>query len=502
MSRKTQPKRTELFRDLAAGLRNAAQRPNIYGYEPHGKQVVFHSSGARGKLFIGGNRSGKTVGGATEAIWRATGRHPYHRSHPPPTRGRVVAVDLLNGVEKIVRPEIARWLPASDLKGGSWMNAYDKELRTLTLENGSTIEFMSYEQDLEKFAGTSRHWTWFDEEPPQDIFTECKMRLLDVAGDWWITMTPVEGMTWTFDDLYEPGSTGDDPNILVVEVDTTENPHLNPGEIDLMLSGMSEDEKTARIHGQYVRRGGLIYKNFSEAVHVVDPILPPVDWLHVAALDHGFNNPTAWLWGAVDKDGRILIYDEHYKSGWVIAQHAEEVHKRNQNHERVPSYYVGDPSIRNTDPITGTSVQIEYIDCGLPVILGNNDVKAGLDRVYKMFGEPHVQNAQLPPRLFVTRNCVNLIWELKRYRWASWANKKLNFDKNKKEEPNKKDDHACDALRYFIASRPLTEDGSIPENSIPYDAVVANSPYRGLTDPGVSKTTLRENYDPLLGTEW
>ena len=186
----------EFLRGLTEGVRTAARRPNIYGYTPHEKQVSFHSSGARGKLFIGGNRSGKTVGGAAEAVYRATGRHPFRPVPPPPTRGRVVSVDFLNGVEKIVRPEIARWLPNSEIRGGSWESGYDRELRTLNLENGSTIEFMSYDQDLDKFAGTSRHWVWFDEEPPQDIFTECLLRLLDTGGDWWITMTPVEGMTW------------------------------------------------------------------------------------------------------------------------------------------------------------------------------------------------------------------------------------------------------------------------------------------------------------------
>lgn len=489
----------EVLRGIASGLRVAAVRPNINGYTPHPKQEIFHQSDSRGKLFIGGNRSGKTVGGATEGVWWATGRHPFRRVPQPPTFGRVVSVDFINGVEKIVRPEIARWLPASELRGGTWSSAYDKELKTLTLDNGSTIEFMSYDQELEKFAGTSRDWTWFDEEPPQDIFTECKMRLLDRAGSWWITMTPVEGMTWVFDDIYEKAP--DDPSLLVVEVDTTENPTINSGEIDLLMAGMSEDEKVARIHGQFVRRGGLIYKNFSKTRNVIDPLIPPVEWLHFAGMDSGINNPTVWLWAAVDREGRIVIYDEHYESGKVVAYHAEKVHLKNVEHERVPSYYVGDPSIRNQDVITGTSILIEYTEAGIPILLGNNDVPAGIDRVYKMLGE--VNNPSLPTKLFITRNCINTIWEIQRYRWSTWATKKHNFEKNKKEEPHKKDDHAMDALRYMIASRPMAEDQSIPEQYIPEGATVAISPYRGLVDAGVSKQTLQQHSnDYTLGSEW
>ncbi len=495
MPRKNQQgDRKEIFRSIASGLRTAATRPNIYGYKPHPKQYTFHSSTAIGRLFLGGNRSGKTVGGAVEAAWWLTGKHPFQQTPPPPVRGRIVAVDFLQGVEKIVRPEVARWMPLSELKGGSWSSAYDKELRTLTLENDSFVEFMSYDQDLEKFAGTSRHFTWFDEEPPQDIFTECKMRLLDVAGHWWITMTPVEGMTWTYDDLYEAARTS--PHIDVVQVDQGENPYLNREEIDAFLAGLSEDERKARIHGKFVQIGGFVYRSFSDR-NLVDSFRPPKEWLHVASLDHGFNNPTCWLWGAVDPDGRIFIFDEHYESGEIVAYHAQRVHERNIAHGREPDYYVGDPSIRNTDPITGTSVLLEYQDYGIPVVLGNNDVRAGINRVARYLGDD-----SLPPKLFITRNCINLIWEMQRLRWSTWSSKKVLREKNKKEEPQKKDDHACDSLRYLVASRPEMDVGTdVPESRGPLGAAVAVVGH-SVVDPGVRRLSQPEYVDYNLGSEY
>ena len=60
-------------------------------------------------------------------------------------------------------------------------------------------------------------------------------------------------------------------------------------------------------------------------------------------------------------------------------------------------------------------------------------------------------------RWHVTKDCVNLIKELTRYRWKTYSNKKLNSQYNNFEIPHKKDDHACDSLRYFIMSRPELE---------------------------------------------
>jgi hypothetical protein len=41
-----------------------------------------------------------------------------------------------------------------------------------------------------------------------------------------------------------------------------------------------------------------------------------------------------------------------------------------------------------------------------------------------------------------------------RYKWKTYASKKLNARYNNLEEPHKLNDHACDSLRYFMMSRP------------------------------------------------
>lgn len=437
---------------MVVGLRSAAQRPSIYGYKPMEHQDKFHRSKAKGRAFFGGNRSGKTVGGAAESAMWLCGKHIYPDIPvgTPPVRGRGVASDWPHGLLQIMLPELAKWIPPSFLINGAWEDSYNKTEKTLTLSNGSTMDFPTHEMDLVKHAGTSRHFIWFDEEPPKAIFNENMARLIDTGGKWWLTETPIEGMTWVYDDVYLAARSN--PDLYVIVVSTDDNIYLSTTEIDMLQSFMDDDEKEARRQGKFIQIGGLIYKGFGPH-NIIDPLelggpqwqSMKKYWTFFEMMDAGFNNPTAWLFGAVNRDGKVLIFHEHYKSGLVVKEHAQEVLQIRRELELSPEYTVGDPSISNTDPISGKSVQIEYVLNGIPIMPGNNDVRVGLQVVATAFQER---------QLFFTRNCEKAIWEHGRYRWATWGNKVTAEKKNVREEPNKKDDHACDALRYGMCSRP------------------------------------------------
>jgi len=475
MPSKTKTTESDFLRGIAESLKQVVRQPDINFYQPHEKQQAFHSSDAFGRLFIGGNRSGKTWSGGAEGTFNATGKHPYKTlKWDPPIRGRVVTTDFLHGLPQIIMPVLKMWIPKAELRGNSWEKAYDKILRVLHFKNGSTIQFSSHEQELDKFAGDSLHWIWFDEEPPKHIFTECMMRLIDTDGYWWMTMTPVDGMTWTLDEIYEKNN----ENIFKVEVDMDDNPYLNEQAKQRAFDLLSPEERKARKEGKYVSLGGMIYPEFSKEKHVIPMWTPPMaedtPWkLWVASMDHGTTNPTAWLWCAINKEGVKVIWDEYYQDGFerVVSDHAKAVHKINIQHGRPPDYNVGDPSIKHRDPIVQSSIQIEYVTNGIPIVLGNNDVRAGIIMVKEAFRAN---------KLFITENCPNLIWELGRYRWAVWKERKALYEKNKKEEPQKKDDHACDALRYLIASRPEVDDGSfVPHIDVPLEssnALMAGEP--------------------------
>ena len=485
-------------------LRRASISPGLAAYRPHSLQEKLHRSTAKEKLFIGGNRSGKSVFGAVETVMWLTGQHPYRKDIPlPPLRGRAVAVDIEEGIKKISHPEIRRWLPAAFLKNGNWEDSYDKLARTLTLTNGSFLEFMSYEQDVGKFAGTSRHFTWFDEEPPEDIYNECLMRLIDTDGSYWITMTPLIELTWVKDKIYDPWAEGDE-SIYVLEIDTTENPHIKIEALDRITRGLSAEEKEARRSGKFITHTGMVYgssfsaKSADEGGNVVEDILEDdfdtyrSQWQHFVCMDHGFANPNVFLFCCFDADGRIIVYDELYTVQNIVRENAAAYRSRLREIKVQIAYVVGDPSIQNTSAITRTSIQTEYVEHGVPIALGNNDVRGGIARVQNRFAKR---------LLFVSRRCQHTLRELNNYRWDRYASTKIEVRRNKKETPLKRNDHCMDALRYGVMSRPAYQD-EIDETignvlNLP-EAGEKNFDYELMfSSPGRSA-----QFDEQLGIEW
>lgn len=497
----------DAFKDLAENIARVADFPDINSYKPHAKQKKFHDSSKRIRLYIGGNRSGKTTGGIVEDIWWLTRKHPFQRIPDRPIAGRIISVDFLNGIEKIIKPQLKQWLPPSQLRGNSWFSAYDASTRTLNLENGSFVELMSYDQDLDKFAGTSRDFVHFDEEPPENIYTENMARLIDRKGHAWITMTPVEGMTWIFDTIYEKGILGN-KNIDVVEVDMAENPYLDQTEVNEFLDSLSDDEKDARGHGKFVQMGGLVYKTFSPQIHVIDQIdfkdLRGQHYKHYFSLDHGFNNPTAALWHAVDPDNVAITFDEHYESQRIIEYHAGVIHSKNAEHGRVPDINICDPALAQHQAVTGTSIQTEYAIRNIGFALGNNDVATGVAKVnqYLAYGE------DLKPSWYITRNCANLIKEIQRLRWKTWASKKQQSQNNPYDQIHKKDDHACDSARYFFSFMPeLAQKKPMPKggNALPkIGGESARHPGQVWVDPNLTPSALgrqKTNWNVVLNDE-
>lgn len=455
----------DMFSQLGEGINRVVLRPDANSYVPHEKQVKFHEAQGKGRLYIGGNRSGKTVAGVIEDIWWLTHRHPYRKTPEGPIRGRLVCVDFPNGWEKIVKPVITQWIPPSCLVNGSWTDSFNNRTRTLHLANGSFLEIMSYDQEVEAFAGASRHFTHFDEEPPEVIWQECRMRLLDTAGSWWISMTPVEGMEWIEDKLYEPNKkaarTGEKAEfeVDIIEVNTEENTYLSSVEIDSVFAGMEDDDIKVRKQGKFVRPGGLIYKDFNPSVnngHVIRSLKGkriPRNWRIISSMDHGFNNPTAWHWHAVSPAGSVVTFAEHYRPQWTVKQHADMVKQIEEEWGIVPDFRVGDPAIAQKSGINGNSVQMEYRLNGIPIILGNNHVNGRLVRVAE-----YIRQA----KWFISEDCPKLIWELKRYRWKTRTSKKLQALNGPIDQPHKKDDHACDGTGYFFMSLPELAPREIP----------------------------------------
>lgn len=422
----------------------------------------FHQSTARIRAIFGGNRSSKTVSGVCEDVWYATGTHPYKPNIPVPNYGRICCTDFTNGIEKVILPEFKRWCPKR------YIDHYSTESRTMYLTNGSTVEFMSYDQDVEKFESASRHWIHFDEEPPEAIFKACRMRLMDTRGDMWFTMTPTQGLTWVYDQIYEQADIN--PSIVVWLFDSLKNPYISKEEIEEIKKGLDPQEVEARIHGKFVQLSGLIYKEYNPDIHYIPHFPIPAHWVRVCAIDPHPRMCTVVVYLAVcprpafimeckkrniplqeniggDFAGDIyIIYDEIYNYGEsLLIQDVCDLMKVKEGHDYI-MYRLIDNSANTPNPIVGTNVREEFERMGIRTILADKDVA---NRIWRVRGRLQSNS------LYIMRSCPNTEWEFRHYAWDDY---KVGRDyKDPKEKPRKKRDHAMDCVGYICVSNPQYE---------------------------------------------
>jgi hypothetical protein len=278
------------------------------------------------------------------------------------------------------------------------------------------------------------------------------MRTIDTRGDMWGTMTPLQGLTWVYDEIYL--NDHNDPNVRYWLMEWLDNPWLSPDEIADLEATMTEDEREARQYGKFVAMSGLVYKEFHEDIHVIDPRDISHEWYDNISIDPGLDAPLSAHFYAVDGDGNIYAIAEHYRAGESIEYHAKELHKIAKD---LAWPYCRDGSIdalfdsaANQKTLAAERSVAELFSDHL--INANTNVNkdkwTGIQRVKSFLKLCPVAEQQEvwprgKPKLFIFRNCPMMIKEIKSYRWKPEA-----------DEPIKKNDHAMDELRYYVMSRP------------------------------------------------
>lgn len=292
--------------------------------------------------------------------------------------------------------------------------------------------------------------------------------------------------------------------ITVVEVDQEENPFLSAVGRQRAMTFLSDDDKKARKSGTFVEMSGLVYKTFDPKVHVIAPFIPPMAWDWYMSLDHGWNNPTAVLWHAVAPNGDIYTFSEHYKSEMTIQQHVDVITMREQLWGKEPELRTGDPAMKQTSGITGTSILEEYAARGIYLSVEGvpRDVGIGIARIQQYL---RLNPVTKKPKWYITEDCVNLITEMRRLRWKKYASKKMQMEHNKTEQIHKKDDHACDSARYFFTLMPdlggnefIGEQGPYIEPAkvdTDYGLALLRSINEGLPDPDSEGWSISEGVD-------
>lgn len=430
-------------------LRTRAEDDNLSRYnvgdKVHKKQLEFHKSPKRNRWVFGGNRSGKTECGAVETVWLARGNHPY-RQNRPNVSGWVVSVtyEVQRDVaqSKVLKYLRREWIENVIMRSGAKGSPDTGVIDTIIIRNVfgglSKIGFKSADQGREKFQGAGLDFVWFDEEPPYDIYEECKMRVLDRKGDLFGTMTPLKGLTWVYDEIYL--NRRNDEEATYIKMEWADNPFLDAKEVAAVSECMSEESLAIRRYGTFRESEGPVYPEFDPQIHVIEPFEVPFEWQDAISIDPGLRNPLSAHFYCCDGDGNVYVVAEHYARNRDIDYHSEEIKRiadeigwRRNSFGNLSALI--DSSAGQVTLASSKSVAELFSERGIDVNCKvRRELFSGISKVRSYF-------AARPPKIFIFKNCVNMIKEIKSYRWGN------------DDCPIKREDHAMDELRYYIMSK-------------------------------------------------
>lgn len=419
-----------------------------YRRELYPKHVGFMNASAQHSqlAFVAANRTGKTLTGACLMAYHLTGIYPEWytgRRFLNPISAWAVGVsnqstkeiqqqELLGDINDQGTGTIPRDLVVKVTKKPGVADAIET-LYVKHVSGGlSKCTFKSYEQGRDSFQGTKKQFIWLDEEPrDKNIYSECLTRTMDDVAPGIIicTFTPLFGLSDVVMSFLPDGKFPHDglipgqPDKFITQVSWEEVPHLSEDQKKNILDSYSQHERAARSRGIPSLGSGAIYPYLEEDV-VVKPFEIPMWWPRAYGMDVGWNK-TAVVWGARNPEtGQIFIYSEHYEGHAEPALHASAIKARGAWIEGAI-----DPASTGSGQANGKALITLYEEEGLLLSMADNAPDAGILKTAQAFAAGQL-------KIFDT--CRNLLAEYRVYR----------RDENGKIV--KKNDHALDALRYFM----------------------------------------------------
>jgi phage terminase large subunit-like protein len=375
-------------------------------YSPYTKQISFHDAGATyaERLFMAGNQLGKTVAGGAEWAMHLTGRYPKWwegatfdkppllwagsvtgestRDNPqriligPPSKEEewgtgFVPLDCIRdrgramGVPNLLDNVVVRWGGGGDVQAGE-----------------SVIAFKAYEKGREKWQGPTVDGVWYDEEPPQDIYSEGLTRTNNgQRGQFSImTFTPLLGMStvvlrFIMPPIEDVGAKS--RHVTSMTIDDAE--HYTAEEREKIVASYPAHEREARARGVPTLGSGRIFPVSEESI-VVEPFEIPKHWVQIGGLDFGWDHPTAATRLVWDRDTDIIYITSEYRE----SQQTPVIHAASLKPwgDWLPWAW---PHDGNNDVAAGENLAKQYRDQGLEMLPeratfedGGNSVEAGL----------------------------------------------------------------------------------------------------------------------------
>lgn len=436
----------ELATALLERERRFRENPLAYARQ-HPKQVEASLSRSLIRALFWGNRVGKTEWGAQEVAKVALGQHAWIAP------GEIWSFSPSFDEQKdTTQKKLLTYIPEHRILDKTWLRK--GILKELVIDAGqgriSKIAFKSYEQGREKAQGAGKVLIWFDEEPPKDIFDECSVRTeAGVALYMILTMTPVKGMTWVYNDIYLNTS---NPDLFVSEASWNDNPFLTEDQKNQMRRRLTKQALLVREQGKFMKQVGLVCSWFTRSVHVVDMTeLPPGDTFFV--LDFGFSNPAAGLWVRIDREFNWWVFDGFYRRGLTNPDIQKLIRLKEQGLGRV--IRIGDSAqASDIKQLCDSGIAIEGIVKEPGTKHENWDEwRAGL-----LEEQGRIQEGTGKPKLFISSKLTDLDDDGNEFNFfvkeaenLRWEETKTDLGIEQKPVWGKQPNHAIDALSYLAA---------------------------------------------------
>lgn len=273
------PKETiEGLRRLRDDFAEIVRKDPMTLYTPaHKVALEFHQSPAKIRYNRSANRCAKTQTAVADNYYVLTGTHPWRARPPMPAAVSVVILNfsrMMNSVygPKYIFGETGNPLSPVFPEDGKWFHSYDARNFFLKLgcpdcaEKGkakscphekSQLEFYSTNDGEKVLQGSQKSQIHFDEQIPENFFSEAMQRLTTVPhAGLIVTETPLGGVGfWTNKVLARDAKLGvkDSAGNMMVSLHTIgqrEAGLVDPKEIDANERMMTEVEARARIYGE------------------------------------------------------------------------------------------------------------------------------------------------------------------------------------------------------------------------------------------------------------
>ena len=225
-----------------------------------------------------------------------------------------------------------------------------------------------------------------------------------------------------------------------------DNPFLAmDGRYEKMLKALPPTQRKQLLEGNWDVNEGAAFTEFSLEEHVIPPFQIPIHWDRVKGIDYGYASESACIWAAIDpSDGTLIVYRELYRKG-LTGQDLGTIITEMEVEDPFSVQGVLDTAAWSRTGTTGPTVGETLVRQGHKLRRADKNRIQGKIQIHEYLRlQPSGR-----PRLQIFSSCPSLIRELQ----------SIPLDKTNPEDVNTHaPDHAYDALRYLIMSRPRVND--------------------------------------------